>query len=216
MSAGLIDSLAESRRLHGIPVSVYRDSSKYDPEAIWAGLGAALDLIAAYKPVWIARLEELGVRIHVQTTPGTRAKLVGGDLAVLDSYFVSSFLPAQIASSVVHEATHARVRARGIEYSTSTIAREERMCRRSELRLGYALLAAGEQGAEAVIQRAAAALSLADEQVAPAVDWRELAVLAEVNRIAELPVPKWLKRRIARRAGVLETAAGRDAFGGDD
>ena len=41
----------------------------------------------------------------------------------------------------VHEAAHAQLRSYGIEYSAGSPAREERVCRRAELRFGRALQA---------------------------------------------------------------------------
>jgi hypothetical protein len=48
--------------------------------------------------------------------------------------------------------------------------REERLCRQTELEFGLALPDAG-----VVVERARASLALADEEVAPAVDWTEAA-----------------------------------------
>ena len=46
--------------------------------------------------------------------------------------------------------------------------REERLCRRAELEFGLSI-AEGE----VVVERARRALELADEEIAPRVDWRE-------------------------------------------
>jgi DNA-binding transcriptional regulator YdaS (Cro superfamily) len=48
--------------------------------------------------------------------------------------------------------------------------REERLCRRAELEFGQALPAS--LGAP-VIERAVASLALADQEVAPTIDWNE-------------------------------------------
>ena len=50
------------------------------------------------------------------------------------------------------------------------MAREERLCRRAELEFGQSL--PFELGAP-VIERAVASLELADEEVAPEIDWAE-------------------------------------------
>lgn len=75
---------------------------------------------------------------------------------------------APVASSILHEGMHARVHAMCLQ--SRDIAREERLCRRVELEFGLALPTA--LGAP-VVERAAASLELADEEVAPTVDWAE-------------------------------------------
>ncbi|HEX8272789.1 MAG TPA: hypothetical protein VF615_09050 [Longimicrobiaceae bacterium] len=163
---------AEHRERHGVALAVEADGD--EAEALWRRLDAALELIAAHRPVWLARMRRMGTRVLVRRTPGTRARLVDGELAILDSYFVSTFLPAQVAASMVHEATHARLRFCGFATEALGLAREERACRRSELRLGRALLAAGVEGAAAVVERAEAALAAPDRDVGVAVDWGAL------------------------------------------
>jgi hypothetical protein len=209
----LTESLTERRQLHGIRVSVLDNSSKYDVKEIWARLVDALDLIAVHRPIWIGRMHRLEVGIHVRVTPGTRAKLLSGKLAVLDSYFVSSFPPAQTAASIIHEATHARIRATGVPFERTTLAKEERLCRQAELRFGRALLERSVPGAEEVVRRAEACLSMTDDDIAPNVDWQELAAMAQINRLRELPLPEWMRRWVARRSGLINTAAGGEAFG---
>jgi hypothetical protein len=163
---------AEHRERHGVALAVEAEAD--EAEALWRRLDAALELIAAHRPVWLARMRRMGTRVLVRRTPGTRARLVDGELAILDSYFVATFLPAQVAASMVHEATHARLRFCGFATEALGLAREERACRRSELRLGRALLAAGVEGAAAVVERAEAALAAPDRDVGVAVDWGAL------------------------------------------
>ena len=76
----------------------------------------------------------------------------------------------EIAASIVHEATHARVAAMCRTRPGERHAREERLCRRAELELGLAL-----PDGEVVVRRAREALTMADRDVAPAVDWGEAA-----------------------------------------
>lgn len=77
---------------------------------------------------------------------------------------------APVAASIVHEGIHARVDRIGVKRAGRDRAREERLCRRAELDLGIAL---GEPLGTPVIERALASLQLADDDVAPAVDWHE-------------------------------------------
>jgi hypothetical protein len=79
-----------------------------------------------------------------------------------------SFNTAQIAASIVHEATHARVAASLRSEVANGRPREERLCRMAELEFGLAA-----PDGQAVIERARASLALEDEDVAPEIDWEE-------------------------------------------
>jgi hypothetical protein len=85
---------------------------------------------------------------------------------------------ATVASSIVHEGIHARVDRMGVNREARDRAREERLCRRAELEFGRALPA--ELG-RPVIERALETLELADNEVAPEIDWAEAA--AKVNAV---------------------------------
>jgi hypothetical protein len=211
-----IGEAAQHRERHGVALSLFGMTAPGETDRVWLNLEAALDLIAAHQPVWLDRMRRLGTPVHVRRTPGTRARLVtvGEERwTILDSYFVANFLPAQIAASIVHETTHARMRFCGIAISEASLAREERACRRSELRWGRVLLAAGAEGAQAVVERAEASLAARDEEVGVVVDWNQLRVAEAVARIDAMQVPRWTKRMVARQQGVLDTPQGRAAFG---
>ena len=78
--------------------------------------------------------------------------------------------PATVASTIIHEGMHARVHRMGVSEVGRDRAHEERICRRAELEFGRSLPAA--EGAP-VVERALASLQLADEDVAPEIDWQE-------------------------------------------
>lgn len=209
----LIDRLTEKRERYGIPLSLYIGTTPLDSRDLWRKLEAALGLIAQHSPQWLRRMRAAGNSINVQRIPGNRARLEAGQRTILDPYLLANFSPAQIASSIVHEATHAVMRQRRFGYDAAAPAREERACRRAELRFGRALAAAGIAGADAVVSRARSALAMRDADVGVVVDWREMKILETVTLINELPLPRWLKRWLARRRGVLHTAQGQAAFG---
>lgn len=192
---------------------MYIEAAPLDTKDLWPKLEAALDLIAQHSPVWLRRMQRVNNTIHVRRIPGTRAMLVENTFTLLDPYLLADFLPAQIASSIVHEATHALVRHRGLAYDAASPAREERACRRAEVRFGRRLLAANVNGARTVLERAEGALSLPDADVGVVVDYGELRAIALVTRIQDIPGPLWFKRLVARRNGVLDTPQGRAAFG---
>jgi hypothetical protein len=89
---------------------------------------------------------------------------------------------ATVASSIVHEGIHARVDCMGVRREDRDRAKEERLCRRAELEFGRSL--PPELG-RPVIERALASLTLADEEVAPEIDWSEAAAKVDaVDRLA--------------------------------
>ena len=88
----------------------------------------------------------------------------------------------EVAASIVHEATHARIAARCGTLPETLRPREERICRRAELDFGTML----PDGA-VVVERARRALGLRDPDVAPAVDWREAARRVESVDRQQLP-----------------------------
>jgi hypothetical protein len=65
---------------------------------------------------------------------------------------------------------HARVHCMGVSETNRDRAREERICRRAEVEFGEAL---PPQIGAPVVERARASLDLADEDVAPEIDWVE-------------------------------------------
>jgi hypothetical protein len=208
-----IKLLTQKRERHGIHLAMYVGGLPLNREQLWPKLYEALDLIETHSPAWIRRMREMNNEVHVRRIPGNRARLEQERLTILDPYLLANFAPAQIASSIVHEATHARFRFYNIKYDPQGPAREERACRRSEVRLGKRLVAAGVEGAAAGLERASNALQMRDEQVGVVIDWKDMRIMQTVATINELPVPRWMKRLIARRRGVLETEHGKKAFG---
>jgi hypothetical protein len=158
--------------VHGIPVRVDNTRPDIDTAQALGRVSAALDLIAAHAPRRYLRLRRDVAGFVVQRFacrgaffPQTREVLVELTFTVNPRHG----LP-EIAASIVHEATHARVARMCGSLGPEERAREERLCRRSELELGLAL-----PDGEVVVQRARDSLALADRDVAPAVDWAEAA-----------------------------------------
>jgi hypothetical protein len=91
-----------------------------------------------------------------------------------------AFSIAEIASSLLHEGVHARVYAMGVVRTPTALAKEERLCRRTELWWGQTV-----PGGQPVVERALASLALPDEAVAPDIDWAEAARrVGEADRAA--------------------------------
>jgi len=169
----------EHHVVHGLPVRVLNTRPEIQTSDVIQRLTAALDLIARYAPVRYRRLRQDLSGFVVQRFacrgaffPDTRECLTELTFTVNPRHG----LP-EIAASIVHEATHARVARMCRTRPADRHAREERLCRRAELELGQAL---PDGEGEVVVRRARESLALADREVAPAVDWAEAA-----RRVAE-------------------------------
>lgn len=137
---------------------------------VLARLDEALALIERYQPwrlnhlrrdlryFWVVRYPCRGAYL-----PDQRACMT--ELTFLNRRDISA---APVASSIVHEGMHARVDQMGVRREERDRAREERLCRRAELEFGESLPPA--LGAP-VVERALASLQLADQDVAPVIDW---------------------------------------------
>jgi hypothetical protein len=156
----LLRGVPQRRMMHGIEVAVLNDHEHASTEKMFEQIAAALELIAAAQPWRLGTMRRDFARIYVRQNTGCRA-MFDGD-CILDTFFVATFAPAQIASSIVHEGVHARLRRGGRVVPPELIAWEERLCRRAELGFGLRI----PDGA-AVVERARSALALSDREVAP-------------------------------------------------
>jgi hypothetical protein len=170
--------LAEQRVVHGLPVCIINTRPDIQTERVIQRLTAALDLLATYAPRGYRRLRSDLAGFVVQRFacrgaffPQSRECLVELTFTVNPRHAIP-----EIAASILHEATHARVARMCKTRPPEHHAREERLCRRAELEFGLAL----PDGA-VVVQRARESLALGDREVAPPVDWAEAA-----RRIAEV------------------------------
>lgn len=164
-------------RLHGIPVELRNNRDDIDSQAVLSRLYEALALVAEYQPQRFRHLQRDVRGIRVERFPTRGAYLPAERVVLTELTFLArrDITAAPVASSILHEGVHARVHAfrrrfarSGAGDGTTDMAREERLCRRAELAFGLALPRA--LGAP-VVERATASLALADQDVAPAVDW---------------------------------------------
>ena len=135
-------------------------------------LDEALALAEAHQPWRVAHLRRDLRRILVARFACRGAYFPGERTCLTELTFLArrDITAAPVAASILHEGMHARVDRMGLHPASRDIAREERLCRRAELDFGLAL--PSELGAP-VVERARLSLQLADEDVAPRVDWAE-------------------------------------------
>lgn len=163
----------ELHTVRGIRVEVLNTRPDIDTAFVLARLDEALALVERHQPWRLAHLRRDLAGIRIVRYPCRGAYLPEQRVCITELTFLAraaEFSPAQVASSVLHEGMHARVHRMSRGRVTWDRAREERLCRRVELEFGESLPPA--LGA-VVVARARASLELADEEVAPAIDWAE-------------------------------------------
>ncbi len=171
-------------RVRGLGVVVENTRPDIETEDVLDRLDEALLLIERHQPWRLAHLRHDLERILVARFPCRGAYIPGERTCVTELTFLArrDITAATVASSIVHEGIHARVDRMGVRQEGRDRAKEERLCRRAELEFGQSLPV--ELG-RPVVERALAALTLEDEEVAPVIDWAEAqAVQDEVDRRA--------------------------------
>jgi hypothetical protein len=158
--------------LHGIPVVVDNTRPDIKTPDVLQRLDEALRLIARYQPWRLKHLQRDLDEIRVVRFPCRGAWIPDEGACVTELTFLNrrDITAAPVASSIIHEGIHARVDRMGVSRYARDRAREERLCRRAELEFGLSL--PPELGAP-VVQRALESLALADQEVAPSIDWNE-------------------------------------------
>jgi hypothetical protein len=164
--------MVEEYRIHGLPLRIWNTRADIDSEQVLGRLTQALDLIAAYAPRCLRRMKHDLAAIVVRRFPCRGAFFHQERECLVELTFTVNHRHtlAEIAASIVHEATHARVAAMCGPLSERQRPREERLCRQTELEFGLTIPHGG-----VVVERARTALQMADQDVAPAVDWAEAA-----------------------------------------
>jgi hypothetical protein len=141
--------MSHSRRIDGLWVGCWTSDGEKRLMA-FGRVGEALSLIKQYDPLRYDRLRRDLDRIWVFLLPGNWGEYRHAlKMCVLDERFVLSETtrPEQIASTIVHEATHARLMCGGIGYEAASRARVEAVCFRRQ-RAFAARLPAGEPARE--------------------------------------------------------------------
>jgi len=162
--------LTDRRHIHGIPVRVINTRQDINTPQVIGRLTEALELIRTYTPRRFRRLQRDFKGIVVRRFPCRGAFFPEEQECLVELTFTVNprHTLAEIAASIVHEATHARIAQMCGPLPPDKRAQEERLCRKAELEFGLAL-----PNGSAVVERARFALGMGDEEVAPPVDWTE-------------------------------------------
>lgn len=163
---------AVHRTVNGIDVALTNTRAEIADEDVFRRMGEVLAMIERYAPARMGRLRRDLAGIDVKRFACRAAFFSESRRAMLELTFMvnPSFGIAEIASSLLHEGVHARVHAMGVLRTPEALAKEERLCRRTELWWGRTV-----PGGERVVERALASLALPDQAVAPEIDWAEAA-----------------------------------------
>ena len=182
--------------IRGYPVGVVGEPIAVDR------VREAFDLLEQIWPGYLARSRRHVAGILVGPLVGAsgrwyrRPRLVG-----LDEGFVSDprFCIEQVASTVVHELTHARIDAAGIPWNDSNRIRIERVCTRRELAFARSL-PPGEAGAyviEQIEDHLERAEELWSDEASDGHARSDLKKMGVPARLVEAGM--WLRARIRRR-----------------
>ena len=179
---------SETRVIQGIRVDVLNTRDDVSTERVFRRAEAVIERVRQYQPWRLAHIRRDIAGIVVMRYACRAAYFPDRRVCMLELTFVAneSFSDSQVAASFVHEGMHARLDRLSAKYGVTPFAearaRHERICRRAELDFGLAV----PDGAP-VVQRAVESMRLADEEVAPAIEWGEAERrIAEVDRAQAL------------------------------
>ena len=179
----------ERRVIGGIPVYVINTRDDIDTERVFRRAEAVIARVEQYQPWRLAHIRRDIAGILVQRYACRAAFFGDTKLVMLELTFMANeqFSDSQVAASFVHEGMHARLDQLSEKYGVTPFAaaraRHERICRRAELDWGRSV-----PDGEPVVRRALESMALADEDVAPMVEWGEATRrVAAVDRASTLP-----------------------------
>lgn len=171
--------------IRGFRVVVENSRPDISTREVLQRLDDALSLIEQYQPWRFRHLRRDLDRFWIVRYPCRGAYLPDERACMTELTFLArrDITAAPVASSILHEGVHARVDRMGVRREGRDRAREERLCRRAELDFGRSL--PSDLGGP-VVERALESLALADEAVAPVVDWRvAMQRTSDVDRAAQ-------------------------------
>lgn len=156
--------------VRGLPVVVVNGRPDIRTDDVLARLDRSLGLLQQHVPWHFRRLQRDCSRVLVIRYPCRGAYDPNDGSCIVELTFCVNpqHGDQEVAATILHEAMHARLHAAGLPLDFDDRARQERFCRRAELEFGRVV-----PGGEVVLERAMATLAFSDEEVAPAIDWRE-------------------------------------------
>lgn len=177
------DPRLSQHEVRGISVVVNNTRPDIATTDVLARLQRALTLIERYAPHHFRHLRRDFAFIIVERFACRGAYFHEQRACLVELTFTvnASFSDAEVASTILHEAMHARLHRLGFPLEMEDRARQERFCRRAEIEFGLLV-----PGGDRVVERARWTVEQSDEDVAPVIDPRISARrIAEADRAAE-------------------------------
>jgi hypothetical protein len=132
----MMDRFTVSTTLHGIPVAIFFPNSAEERTALYAKVDQALVVLKTSAPVRFAAVRsDLPGGVLVRGRPDACAHYDPGRglcEIYVDWLKDPQVTPEEVASTLVHEAQHARLFRLGFSYAPEFQARIERLCYRAE------------------------------------------------------------------------------------
>lgn len=169
-----VEPPAVSRIVEGIRVDVINTRDDIDTERVFRRAESIIRRIREYQPWRLAHIRRDLAGIIVKRYPCRGAYMNGAGVCLLELTFMANedFSDSQVAACLIHEGMHARLDRLSARYGVMPFeqarARHERICRRAELDFGLAV-----PDGLPVVQRASESMMMADDEVAPAIEWDE-------------------------------------------
>lgn len=180
----LLWRLSETRLIEGVEVRVFESSP--ESQSTFARATAALQLIARSDRMRIHKLRT-GTRGLLFTHAGGGSYLPSLNICRFGIEYSARRTPLQLAMTIVHESTHARLARLGCGYEAEIREEVERTCVGAEITFAEKI-----PGSQEEIERARALL--AREW------WKEEALTIQAKTDLErLGVPPWLAKLLSRR-----------------
>lgn len=164
--------MIETSVVRGLPVAVENTRPDIATADVLERFADAVDLIDRYQPWRLRHLRRDVNEFRIVRFPSRGAFMAAERAIITELTFLArrDITAAPVAASILHEGMHARIEAMELAPESRDGAREERICRRIELSFGESL---PQTLGAPVVERATWALQLADDEVAPKVDWAE-------------------------------------------
>jgi hypothetical protein len=158
-----------THQILGWPVVVEHDGTEAEELALLSRLERVIQLVRMALPDHVDAVRPHVSRIRIVRFPCRGAFVSMSRELIIERTFLAdpARFDAEIGATLVHEGEHARLRGTGLVESMSA-ADEERACSAVEIAFGGRV-----PGGERVLERAHAAMQLADHDVAPAVNWQD-------------------------------------------
>jgi hypothetical protein len=189
---GLIDKVqlatSSARHVDGLWIGSY-----WEPDHL-PRIEEALHLIKRHSPLQYARILRDLRRIWIYLLPHATAEYHASiDACVIDKRYIanSNTRPEELASTIVHEATHARLDRCGIVYEEARRTRIEAICLRRELAFARCLPDSAE-----FQENIAARLNWckANSEYFSDASFRERRAHGEAEMLRHVGVPEWFIR----------------------